>query len=85
MKHEFHIEMLDDPQALLRVMGYFPQRDLMIDRVHAERQDGRYGLSLSCEVAPALAQIITSKLQQLVLVTNVTCVTEQPSLRSQAA
>ena len=69
MIHQFHVTLLPDAQALLRVLGLFAQRQIVPHSVIC-RQQGN-GLMAEIEVADLHgqeAQILAAKLQQQLLV-----------------
>ena len=66
MSKIFRISIANDPQALLRVMGFFPQRALTIERVEAALHGDHYSLSITCPCDAHQAKVIQQKIEQMV-------------------
>lgn len=69
---QFEVEAAVDPQSLLRVLGYFAQRSVVPDALEMRVGDDRMKISLTALDLPEThAQIIASKLEQIMLVETV--------------
>lgn len=78
MSTTFHVRITNDPQALLRIMGFFSQRALTVERVEAVLHGDHYCLSITCPCDAHQAEVIQQKIQQMVLVRQVSMETPLP-------
>lgn len=65
----FTVQTVSDPQALLRVLGLFSQRDFVPQALTARQTDD--GLELCIEqqgMEPAMAALVLNKIRSVVLV-----------------
>jgi acetolactate synthase small subunit len=69
MIHQFELKLLPDPQSLLRVLGLFAQRQIVLQSVHCERRgDDLHMTMAAADMDAAMANNVAEKLRQLVVV-----------------